>query len=493
MKLNSDNLTELRANIFRPRYDRSNVRQGVVHIGVGGFHRAHQAIYIERLLNRDEAHEWGICGVGLREEDRAMQQALASQDYLYTLYELGARSSNPIQVVGAIGDYLLASDSAEAVILKLADSETRIVSLTITEGGYCTDDSTGEFLAQLPQIRHDLEHPHAPITVFGFLVEALARRREAGSGPFTVMSCDNLLHNGNVARHALLSFAALRDVGLRDWIADNVTFPNGMVDRITPMTSNAHRRQLEDETGIQDIWPVVAEPFIQWVLEDKFCKGRPAWESVGVQFTDDVTPYEEMKIRLLNGGHQALVYLGALLGHRFVHEAMQDTQLRGYVRAFMDLDVTPLLKAVPGIDLEAYKDCLLERFSNGAICDQISRIGYDGSSRLPKFIVPTLLERIEAGAPLHRLALILAAWCHYQQGIDERGDAFEVADLRLDQVQRAARPGADQVERFLGLVEVFGPVIPKSPSFVEAFGLQLDRLQRLGARATLALTMANEH
>ena len=492
MKLKTENLAELRADIFRPEYVRGNVSQGIVHIGVGGFHRAHQAIYIEKLLTRNEAHEWGICGVGLRDEDRAMQQALESQDYLYTLYELGASNAKQIQVVGAIGNYLLAPDNAEAVILKLLESETRIVSLTITEGGYCTDDGTGEFLAELPQIRYDLEHPQAPVTVFGFLVEALARRRDAGVAPFTVMSCDNLPHNGTVTRNAVLSFAALRDVELRDWIADNVTFPNGMVDRITPMTSDVHRRQLEDETGIQDAWPVVAEPFLQWVLEDKFCNGRPALENVGVQFTDDVTPYEEMKIRLLNGGHQALVYLGVLLGHRFVHETMQDSQLRGFVRAYMDGDVTPLLADVPGIDLEAYKDCLLERFSNTAIGDQLSRIGYDGSSRLPKFIIPTLLERIEAGASLQRLALILAAWCHYQQGIDENGDAFEVADLRLDQIQSAARPGIDQVERFLGLEELFGQALPKSPSFVEAFRLQLDRLQRLGARGTLELTMADE-
>lgn len=492
MKLKTETLVELRADICRPVYDRSNVRQGIVHIGVGGFHRAHQAIYIEKLLNRGEALEWGICGVGLREEDRAMQQALESQDYLYTLYELGDSGATPIQVVGAIGDYLLASDSAEAVILTLANSETRIVSLTITEGGYCTDDSTGEFLVDLPQIRYDLEHPQKPVTVFGFLVEALARRRDAGIVPFTVMSCDNVPHNGTVARNALLSFAALRDVELHNWIASNVAFPNSMVDRITPMTSDFHRQQLENETGIEDAWPVVAEPFLQWILEDKFCNGRPALEEVGVQFTNDVTPYEEMKIKLLNGGHQALVYLGALLGHRFVHETMRDIQLRSYVRAYMDLDVTPLLKEVPGIDLEDYKDCLLERFSNTAIYDQMSRIGYDGSSRLPKFIIPTLLERIEAGAPLQRLALIIAAWCHYQQGLDENGGAFEVADTRFNQIQTAARPGVDQVERFLALEEVFGRVIPECTSFVEAFRLQLDRLQSLGVRATLALTLAHE-
>ncbi|NVK41799.1 MAG: mannitol dehydrogenase family protein [Oceanospirillaceae bacterium] len=491
MKLKAESLSRLGDGILTPAYDRSQVKQGIVHIGVGGFHRAHQAVYTEMLLNRGEASDWGICGVGLRAEDRSMQQALVSQDYLYTLYELGDRDDLQIQVVGAIGDFLLAEEDAEAVIRKLADADTRIVSLTITEGGYCTDDSTGEFLADLPQIRHDIEHPKTPATVFGFLTEALARRRAAGIKPFTVMSCDNLPHNGKVARTALLGFAALRDAELCDWIADNVTFPNAMVDRITPMTTDAHRRQLQQETGIEDAWPVVAEPFLQWVLEDRFCNGRPAWETVGVQFTDDVTPYEEMKIGLLNGGHQALAYLGALLGHQYAHETMQDAQLCRFVRAYMDRDVTPRLREAPGIDLEAYKDSLIERFSNTAICDQISRIGYDGSSRLPKFVLPTLLAQIEAGVPLHRTALIVAAWCQYQQGVDENGDRFPVGDPRAGQVQLAARPGADQVERFLGFEEVFGRRIPESRAFVDAFRLQLERLQTLGVRATLELTLAD--
>ncbi|GGB94194.1 mannitol dehydrogenase [Marinobacterium zhoushanense] len=491
MKLNNENLELLPQRLVKPSYDRRQVRQGIVHIGVGGFHRAHQAIYTEQLLNQGGAREWGICGVGLRAEDRAMRDALASQDYLYTLYELGDGADTQIQVVGSIGDFLLAEEGQEALIARLADPATRIVSLTITEGGYCTDDSSGEFLSELPEIRHDLEYPKKPTTVFGFLTEALARRRDAGVGPFTVMSCDNLPHNGRVARNALLGFAALRDRALHDWIADHVSFPNSMVDRITPMTSQTHRAQLQAETGVEDAWPVVAEPFIQWVLEDKFCNGRPAWEEVGVQFTDDVSPYEEMKIGLLNGSHQALAYLGALLGHQYAHETMQDTQLREYVRAYMDRDVTPLLAAVPSIDLEQYKDTLIERFSNTGICDQISRIGYDGSSRLPKFVIPTLLGQIEAGAPLQRIALIFAAWCQYQQGVDENGNAFQVGDPRVELVRQATRPGTDQVERVLALDLVFGRQIPASQAFVDAFRLQLERLQTLGVRKTLELTMAD--
>lgn len=491
MKLSNENLPRLPKRLITPGYDRGQVTQGIVHIGVGGFHRAHQAVYTEQLLKQGDAQCWGICGVGLRDEDCAMRDALASQDYLYTLYELGDSADTEIQVVGSIGDFLLAGDDREALIARLADPATRIVSLTITEGGYCTDDSTGEFLSALPEIRHDLANPQAPTTVFGFLTEALARRRDAGVAPFTVMSCDNLPHNGRVARNALLGFAALRDQALCDWIAEHVTFPNSMVDRITPMTSEAHRQQLRDETGIEDAWPVVAEPFIQWVLEDKFCNGRPAWEKAGVQFTDDVAPYEEMKIGLLNGSHQALAYLGALLGYQYAHETMQDTQLRDYVRAYMDRDVTPLLPAVPGIDLEEYKDTLIERFSNSTICDQLSRIGYDGSSRLPKFVVPTLKGQINAGVSLQRTALIFAAWCQYQSGVDENGNRFSVGDSRAELVQQATRPGSDQVERVLALDPVFGKTIPAAQAFVEAFRTQLERLQTLGVRKTLELTMAD--
>ncbi|MGV6477632.1 mannitol dehydrogenase family protein [Azotobacter vinelandii] len=490
MKLNSENLSQLSQSVLRPAYDRGQIGQGIVHIGVGGFHRAHQAVYTEMLLNRGKAGEWGICGVGLRPEDRGMQEALASQDYLYTLYELGDGSDTQIQVVGAIVDFLLADDDAEALIRKLADPATRIVSLTITEGGYCTDDSTGQFNADLPQIRHDLANPQRPRTVFGFLSEALARRRAAGIEPFTVMSCDNLPHNGRVARNALLGFARLRDAGLHDWIAGKVSFPNAMVDRITPMTSDAHRVRLREETGIEDAWPVVAEPFLQWVVEDDFCNGRPAWEEVGVQFTEDVTPYEAMKIRLLNGSHLAMAYLGALLGHRHAHEAMQDGQLRDYVRAYMDRDVTPLLAEVPGIDLAEYKDTLIERFSNTAICDQISRLCSDGSSKFPKFVLPTLLEQIEAGAPLQRTALIVAAWCHYLRGIDERGETYPIPDPRAAWLREAACVEERLVETFLGLEEVFGHEIPASEAFVAAFRLQLERLRSLGVRATLELTMA---
>ncbi|OZG69989.1 mannitol dehydrogenase [Hahella sp. CCB-MM4] len=490
-KLSAECLSGLDDSIIRPVYDRKAIRQGIVHIGVGGFHRAHQAIYTEQLLNRGKSLEWGICGVGLRPEDQGMRDALAAQDYLYTLYELGDGDDTQTQVVGAIGDFILAQDNPQKLIEKLSSPETRIVSLTITEGGYCTDDSTGEFNAHLPQIQHDLQHPESPKTVFGYLSAALKLRRDRGVTPFTVMSCDNLPHNGEVARKALLTFTGLQDQELARWIDENVSFPNAMVDRITPMTSDEHREQLRAATGIEDRWPVVAEPFIQWVLEDRFCNGRPEWEEVGVQFTDDVTPYEDMKIRLLNGSHLAMTYLGFLLGYRFAHETMEDETLRRYVRSYMDLDVTSTLSPVPGIDLEEYKNTLIERFSNREICDQLSRICSDGSSKFPKFVLPTLLDMMAQGKPLARVALIIAAWAHYLRGVDEKGERYSIPDPRAGWLQEAIAETSNVVESFLGLEDVFGKTIPNSAEFVSAFQLQLERLQKFGVKATLEMTLGD--
>ena len=485
MKLSESSCASLPERILKPNYDRADSQVGMVHFGVGGFHRAHQAIYTEQLLNQGKALDWRICGAGVREADRQMRDALADQDYLYTLYELGDTDDLSIQVVGVIKDCLVVQDQRDALLAMMSSASTRIVSLTVTEGGYYTDDSTGEFKHDHPDILADLKAPEAPSTVFGLITEALARRRDAGVGPFTVMSCDNLPHNGDVVRKAVLGYAALRDTDLHDWMSENVTFPNAMVDRITPMTSEAHKAQLTEETGIVDAWPVVAEPFLQWVVEDKFCAGRPEWEEVGVQFTDDVTPYEEMKIGLLNGAHLAMTYLGTLLGYQFAHETMEDPSRRGYVRLDMDEDVTPRLKPVPGIDLTEYKDTLIERFSNRAICDQLSRICSDGFSKFPKFVFPTLRRQIKAGVSLDRTALIVAAWTHYLNGMDENGVAYAMIDPKLDLLQAAISDPSKVVERMLALEDVFGEDLPNSAAFVEAYQQQLNKLQNQGVHATL--------
>ncbi|AZC37487.1 mannitol dehydrogenase family protein [Pseudomonas chlororaphis] len=490
MKLNRHNLHHLAPEVRLPAYDLAEIRQGMVHIGVGGFHRAHQAYYTDALMNTGEGLDWGICGVGLRAEDRRARDDLAGQDCLFTLFELGDSAAAEVRVIGAIRDMLLAEDGAQALIDKLADPQIRIVSLTITEGGYCIDDSSGEFMAHLPQIQHDLAHPQQPKTLFGFLCAALALRRTAGVPAFTLMSCDNLPHNGAVTRKALLAFARQRDADLHDWIAANVSFPNAMVDRITPMTSTAHRLQLHDQHGIDDAWPVVCEPFAQWVLEDQFVSGRPAWEKVGVQFTDDVTPYEEMKIKLLNGSHLALTYLGFLKGYRFVHETMADPLFVAYMRAYMDLDVTPQLAPVPGIDLNDYKDTLVARFSNRAIADQLERVCSDGSSKLPKFSVPTLNRLIADGRDTERAALVVAAWALYLKGVDENGATYSIPDPRAGFCQALVADDALIGQRLLAVEEIFGTAIPASAEFTAAFERCYSSLRDDGVTRTLERILA---
>ncbi|QBX41773.1 mannitol dehydrogenase family protein [Pseudomonas fluorescens] len=490
MKLNEQNLHRLAPEVQLPSYSLSDTRQGIAHIGVGGFHRAHQAYYTDALMNTGEALDWAICGVGLRAEDRRARDDLKEQDYLFTLFELGDSNDTEVRVIGAIRDMLLAEDGAQALIDKLADPQIRIVSLTITEGGYCIDDSNGEFMAHLPQIQHDLAHPQTPKTVFGFLCAALEKRRGAGTPAFTIMSCDNLPHNGAVTRKALLAFATLRDPGLRDWIEQNVSFPNAMVDRITPMTSTAHRLQLADKHAVDDAWPVVCEPFVQWVLEDKFVNGRPAWEQVGVQFTDDVSPYEEMKIKLLNGSHLALTYLGFLKGYRFVHETMNDPLFVRYMRAYMDLDVTPQLAPVPGIDLTDYKNTLVARFSNQAIADQLERVCSDGSSKFPKFTIPTINRLIADGQETRRAALVVAAWALYLKGVDENGDTYAIPDPRAEFCQGLVADDALITQRLLAIEEIFGTAIPRSAEFVAAFEWCCNSLREVGVTRTLERVLA---
>jgi mannitol 2-dehydrogenase len=490
MKLNKQNLNRLAPEVVLPAYALADTRQGIAHIGVGGFHRAHQAFYTDALMNTGEALDWAICGVGLRAEDRRARDDLKEQDYLFTLFELGDSDDTEVRVIGALRDMLLAEDDAQALIDKLASPEIRIVSLTITEGGYCIDDSSGEFMAHLPQIQHDLAHPDAPKTVFGFLCAALEKRRATGTAAFTLMSCDNLPHNGAVTRKALLAYAALLDSQLRDWIDANVSFPNAMVDRITPMTSTRHRLQLADKHGLDDAWPVVCEPFVQWVLEDKFVNGRPAWEKVGVQFTDDVTPYEEMKIKLLNGSHLALTYLGFLKGYRFVHETMNDPLFVRYMRAYMDLDVTPQLPPVPGIDLSEYKDTLVARFSNQAIADQLERVCSDGSSKFPKFIVPTINRLIADGRETKRAALVVAAWALYLKGVDEQGETYAIADPRAAFCQALVVDDVLITQRLLAVEEIFGTAIARSPEFVAAFEWCCNSLREVGVSRTLERVLA---
>jgi mannitol 2-dehydrogenase len=485
IQLNRANLKQIPAAIRVPGYDRERVTMSMVHIGVGGFYRAHQAVYLDDLLHQPGNTAWGYCGVGLLQHDAAMRDALLSQDCLYTVVERSA-SGDHARVIGSLLRYLHAPQGPEAVLNAMASPQTRIVSLTITEGGYYVNEGTGQFNDTHPDIVHDLQHPHQPTCSFGYLVEAQSRRRANGLAPFTVMSCDNLQHNGDVARKNILAFADRRDPALANWLREHCAFPNSMVDRITPATTDEHRALLREEFGLIDNWPVATEPFKQWVIEDNFPGGRPDWEKAGAQMTADVLPYEKMKMRLLNASHQAMCYIGMLLGYEFAHEAMQDARIRKLVTQMMDVEVTPLLQAPAGIDLGDYKKTLIERFSNPTIRDQLSRIGTEGSARIPKFVLPSIADALPKGAPVRLLSFTVAAWFRYLTGTDDAGRKMPIIDPMAQRLQDNARRGGRDAGVMLGLRELFGTQLPQSPAFADEVKRALASFYDAGAEATLA-------
>ena len=482
--LNSLALPELAARVAIPSYDRSLVRTGIVHFGVGGFHRAHQAMYVDALMNAGQARDWGICGVGVLAADRRMQQALATQDGLYTLVVKHADGTYEPRVIGSLVEYLFAPDDPEAVLAKLADPATRIVSLTVTEGGYNIDSVDGAFLSHDPAVLRDLEPGAVPATVFGLVTEALVRRRAGGVPPFTVMSCDNIEGNGDVARRSFSAYATMRDAALGEWVRREVRFPNSMVDRITPVTTDEDRAEVARRFGIDDRWPVMCEPFTQWVLEDSFSMGRPPLEDAGVQLVRDVEPYELMKLRLLNASHQALCYLGYLSGYRLVHEVCQDPLFASFLLAYMDREATPTLAAVPGVDLEHYKHQLIERFSNAEVRDTVARLCAEGSDRIPKWLLPVLCHNLASGGPIDCAVTVVASWTRYNEGVDERGEPIEVVDRLREPLMAAAARSRVEPLAFVGQRAVFGELVDDS-RFVEAYRVAHAALREHGARATL--------
>lgn len=432
-----------------PEYPRTGTPNAIVHIGVGGFHRSHQAAYLDEVLRRWHGG-WSICGVGLREEDRRIRDVLTAQDGLYTLLTVSPEGSTEARVIGSIFEFLFAPDDPRAVLDKLTDPATRIVSLTITEGGYELDELSREFRPAAAATRHDLEDPDGtPTSALGFLVRALAARRAAGTAPFTVMSCDNLPGNGEAARQAVTGFARLLDPALAEWIDREVAFPNSMVDRITPATTDAVRAEVAREYGIDDGWPVRAESFSQWVLEDVFPQGRPPWELVGVQLVEDVLPYEDMKLRMLNASHQAIGHLGLLEGAEFVHEVCGDPDSAAFLLAYMREEAIPTLAPVPGIDLDAYAHTLLERFRSTAIADTLRRLVVDASDRIPLFLLPVVRAQREQEGDIRRCALILAAWSIALQRDIAAG--IPIADRRRDELAAALTEEADRPGAFLDL------------------------------------------
>ncbi len=477
-------LDRLPETVAAPGYDRSALQPSIVHIGVGGFHRSHLATYIDELC-RSGHTEWGIIGVGVLAGDQAMAQALGGQDHLYALISRGTASTD-VRIIGAIIDYVHAYPDTEPLIALVAEPSTQIVSLTVTEGGYPVDDATAEYRADSPNAGDG--------STFGAIAAGLERRRLSGGEPITILSCDNVISNGRVARTSTLGEA--RRVGGDDlvaWIEANVSFPNGMVDRITPATTDSDREWLAENFGVTDRWPVVTEPFRQWVLEDDFRAARLPLEELDVIVTDDVEPYEHMKLRLLNAGHSCLAYLAALEGYMLVDEAMADPVLRNLVEHLLRRESKPNIPEVPGIDLDRYIDSLVERFSNPGVGDQIARLCLDGTVKFPKFVVPTLEAQLARGGPIGLTVLSLAGWCEYLNGIDHHGHTIPLAgDPGRERAEELARASQIDPGAFAGFTEVFGPTVSGSVRFRATFSDALNRLRADGVHGAVAAAIDGE-
>jgi len=480
--LNRANLARLRPPVQMPRFDPADVSAGIVHLGLGGFHRAHMARYTHDLMGlRADALGWGIIGAGLLPADRRMRDSLGPQDNLYTLVERDS-AAEAVTVIGSLADVVFAGESSVALLRAIDRRPIRIVSLTVTEHGYCLNRSTKQLDPDHPLIRQDLAHPERPSSAIGIVVEAYRRRRETGVPPFTALSCDNIQHNGMVLREAVLALARLRDPKLAEWIAENGCFPSTMVDRITPVTIDQDVAALAECYGIVDRWPVFSELFTQWVIEDRFVAGRPAWEEVGAQFVADVAPYEFMKLRLLNASHLAVAGIGRLLGYVTIDAAMADPLIARYITVLMDRETGPTLPAVPGIDLAQYKATLIERFANTAIKDTVERVNTDAPLNV---LVEPIRDRLRIGAPVDLLALALAAWMRRVRGEDEQGQPIDVRHPLADQLRVKAIEGGPDPRPLLGIAALFGS-IGSDPRLTEPVGRWLASLYARGGRAALA-------
>ena len=463
-----------------PAYDRTKLTPGIVHIGLGNFHRAHMAVYLDDLFASGEGHDWAILGAGVREGDARMRDALLAQDCLSTVIELDP-SGRSARRIGSMIDFLPVTPDNADLIAAMTRPEIRIVSLTVTEGGYFIDPATGQFNPTDPEIVADAANPHR--TAFGAIIAALRARRANGTPPFTVMSCDNLPGNGHVTKAAVTGLARLSDPALASWIAANVAFPNGMVDRITPATG-PRERAMATAFGLTDPVPVTCEPFRQWVLEDTFPSGRPALETVGVTFTAQVHAYESMKIRILNGGHATIAYPGGLMGIEYVHEAMAHPLIRGFLDRLETEEIIPYVPPVPETNTSTYYATIRERFSNPEIADTERRLCLDGSNRQPKFIIPSLRDALAAGGPIEGLALVSALWCRYCYGTTDAGVQIEANDPNWDHLQAQSKAARDNPVIWLQMRPIYGD-LNRNPRFVTAFTKALNALWEQGTAKTL--------
>jgi len=482
-------LAQVAADVVRPDYDVAALRVGIVHLGIGAFHRAHQAIYTDSVVARDP--QWGICGVSLKTPRASL--ALTAQDGLYTALEKDASGARA-RIVGSVREALFLGSDRARVVARVADRAVHAVTLTVTEKGYCHDPATGELNLAHPDIVHDLAHPETAASAPGLLVAGIAARRAADAGPLNVVCCDNLPHNGRVVEAIVTAFAEARDSALADWVRNNVGFPSTMVDRIVPATTDADVADVAGRLGLADAVPVVFEPFRQWVIEDRFAAPRPAWEEDGAELVADVAPFETMKLRLLNGSHSTLAYLGFLAGHATIWQASSDPDLAALVERQMKEEIVPTLVAPPGTDLLAYCAKLMTRFRNPALPHRTQQIAMDGSQKLPQRLLGTIRDRIAAGASFRHLALAVAGWIRYASGTDERGGTIAVSDpMDMTFTRIVAGAGNDPARiaaGFLDLAPVFGSDLGAHPAFRESVTRNVVALFKEGVRATLARHLA---
>lgn len=494
-RLNTESLPRLPADVEKPSYDRSRLTPGIVHLGLGAFHRAHQAVLTDLAMQASGDLSWGILGVSLRSP--ATRDALTPQDGLYTL---ALRDGDPdgnareqLRVVGSVLRVMVADEDPNAVLERIAYPQTRIVSLTVTEKGYSHEPATGHLRWDDPDILHDLDNPQRPRSTIGILVYGLALRRERGLPPVTLLSCDNLRGNGDMLRSLVLAFALRVDVALTAWIDTHCTFPNSMVDRLVPGTDDADRQRITARLGVQDAWPVVGEPYLNWVIEDKFAAGRPAWETPGgATFVRNAAPYERLKLRMVNGPHSTFAYLGALLGHKTISETVQTPAVHDFVDAMMRLEIAPTLKGVPGGGLEEYRRRFLARIANPALRHPTAQVAMDGSQKLPQRLLDTIRDRLRTGDDITRLTLAVAAWLHYLRGEDEQGGRYVIQDplaarlaklLSRAEVAASASAPSQSAQRRAMVLAGFKPVfgdLAQTPAFVEALQTHLEALREHG-------------
>lgn len=482
LDLNNETLAHINGSTIKPLYDRSQLQAGIVHIGVGNFHRAHLSWYMHRLMQKENELSWAIIGSGVTGYDITMREKLASQNFLTTLIELDPEGNQSCEIVGPMIDYVPVEKNNQSLIQAMTQPKIRIVSLTVTEGGYFINEK-GELTLDHPDIIYDIENPQSPRTAFGAIVTALDLRRKAGVGPFTGLSCDNLMQNGNKLKQAIIGIAKEQDLELSEWINQNCTFPNAMVDCIVPHTGEVEKNIIKN-LGINDLAPVSHENFRQWVIEDKFCAGRPGWEKVGVQFTNNVHGYEDQKIRILNGGHQILANAAELLNIKTVRDAMKNKMIVSLLEKIEKDEIIPHIKPVPGYTPLEYYELIAARFSNPSIQDTIRRIAFDGSSRHSGFLVPSIKDGIKHNISIIGLSLAEALWARMCEGTREDGSIIEPNDPHWEKINICAKQSKDNPLKWLEQLEIYGDT-SKNKKFCDSFVKWLNMIYERGVENTL--------